>query len=66
MYSENGANPRGLQDLEWFSRSSYQLALEVCKSWTPSLVLRLLDVSVQASASAFSCICVNDLQSHSS
>lgn len=36
-----------LLELEWFSRNSYNLALQSCASWPPDIVLRLLDVSMK-------------------
>ncbi|KAL1982148.1 hypothetical protein VTN96DRAFT_1683 [Rasamsonia emersonii] len=41
------SNGFSLVELEWFSSNSYRLALEMCKLWSPELILRLLDVSIK-------------------
>ncbi|KAL2001085.1 hypothetical protein VTN02DRAFT_2252 [Thermoascus thermophilus] len=39
--------PFSVSELEWFSRNSYNLALQSCTSWHPGLVTRLLDTSIK-------------------
>ncbi|KMU72544.1 hypothetical protein CISG_09531 [Coccidioides immitis RMSCC 3703] len=47
--SRNALDPGQLTvlELEWFSRNSYNLALQYCTTWGPHHVLRLLDACIK-------------------
>lgn len=36
-----------VMELEWFSRNSYNLALQHCATWEPQHVLRLLNACIK-------------------
>ncbi|KAI5289634.1 hypothetical protein KEM54_003528 [Ascosphaera aggregata] len=47
LKAKKGVNPFTLTELEWFSKNSYNIAVQHCSTWAPRNIQRLLIVSMK-------------------
>ena len=53
-------SPFSILELEWFSRNSYNLALQSCTAWDPQLIMRLLNSCIKVRDSVLKVFLVNE------